>query len=386
MDISKQAPVVTRDPRFRAGRSLVQQGLASDAVRMFATLLEEVTSRYSANIEAAPAYYEYGNALLREALKLKYKEPTEETTEEAAKNARGSADAAAEQRQKQQQQVKEEIKGEEANSVLDKKPAAIPKVEEEYSVKKEEENSGDHNEKSATVPSSESQQEQERRKEDNDDDDDDDDDGNAKEEGSDLNLSLEMMENAFSILDEYRSSTSNIQYKDWVEEQYPRVLLGIGDTLSALERHADAADAYSRALEIRQETLKLFAKEDCTLAHLQAHRKATEATVLIAEELLACLSNEDVVTTETQTLIVKASERVEYARGYYDKARDALQETVYHMGSVAARGIDLSSEKEDVCFIATMVMGVGSSLAEIDEEEVAAAAEANEPMIKKQKT
>jgi len=39
------------------------------------------------------------------------------------------------------------------------------------------------------------------------------------------------------------------------------------------------------------------------------------------------------------------------------------------MGRIAAAGIDLQSEKEDICFLATMLMGVGNALADIDEEE-----------------
>jgi hypothetical protein len=79
-------------------------------------------------------------------------------------------------------------------------------------------------------------------------------------------------------------------------------------------------------------------------------------------------------------LIVSAAERVDYARGYYDKARDELQEVVLLMGQIAAQGGDVEQEKEDVCFIATMVMGVGTNLAQVDEE----AAE-QEPTQKKQK-
>jgi len=79
---------------------------------------------------------------------------------------------------------------------------------------------------------------------------------------------------------------------------------------------------------------------------------------------------------------VKASERVEYVRGYYDKARDALQDTVFLMANLAARNIDVEVEKEDVCFVSTMVMGVGTALAEIDEKE---AEERVAPIKKKQK-
>jgi hypothetical protein len=117
---------------------------------------------------------------------------------------------------------------------------------------------------------------------------------------------------------------------------------------------------------------------------LQAHRKVCEATVLIAEELLACPADVDVVTTETKGLIVKAAERVEYARGYYNnKARDALRETVYLMRNLAAQNVDLGGEKEDVCFIATMVMGVETTLAAIDEDDEG---DVGEPVKKKRKT
>ena len=67
---------------------------------------------------------------------------------------------------------------------------------------------------------------------------------------------------------------------------------------------------------------------------------------MIAEELLACPPDQDVITTESQDVLVKAPERVDYARGYYDKARDELQETVLLMGALAAKGIDLGEEKE----------------------------------------
>ena len=158
-----------------------------------------------------------------------------------------------------------------------------------------------------------------------------------------------------------------------MNDQLPRVLLGIGDCLSALQRHADAADAYSRAHERRQKQLDEMIlapnPKNETLEHLQCQRRVCEATVLIAEELLACPEGFDVVTTETQCVVVQANERIEYARGYYDKARDSLQDTVYLMGKLAAQRIDLGTEKEDVCFLATMIMGVGETLAALDEQQ-----------------
>jgi len=236
--------------------------------------------------------------------------------------------------------------------------------------------------------------------------------GDDNDDRDDLNLGLEMMENAFSILEEYEESNENEEeentkndddekkYYDWVKEQIPRVLLGIGDTLSTLSQHADAADTYSRALELRKVHLQKIVVnsegiDQRTLEHLRAHRRVCEANILIAEELLSCPQKLDVITTETQSLIVKANERVSYARGYYDQARDALQEAVFYMGSLK-RNEDLGREKEDVCFLATLVMGVGESLATIDEkiDEVAAAAavaastkstKSIEPVMKKTK-
>jgi len=227
-----------------------------------------------------------------------------------------------------------------------------------------------------------------------------------------LSLILHESFTAYSILDDYQSqkpeaattkttttvtkqqkdpSTDDVALTEWVKDQIPRVLLGIGDCLSALNRHADAADAYSRAHEHRLHQLQDLldtSKDDGngkkggeTLQHLQCQRRICEATVLIVEELLACPEDQDVVTTETQSLIVSAKERIDYAKGYYDKARDSLQETVYLLGRLASKkSIDLGTEKEDVCFLATMIMGVGERLAAWDEEH-----SIEEPVKKKAK-
>jgi tetratricopeptide (TPR) repeat protein len=419
-------PVVTRDPRFQAGRSLVQKGLASEgAIEIFSTLVEEATAKYGeSSIETAPAYYEYGNALLRAAQAAEAVEDDDDdhkttvTVDEGTDSkpvstptaARLAAAAAAEQRQKQQQQqpanVRQELgSGEDAGSKSttstpenggenleqgqgDCKPAAVSSSctpeEEQGDTEKENSEIGESNE----GDNAEVEQD---------------------EEGNDLTLSLEMMENAFSILEEYKSTSSSgttavdanhKDYREWVDEQLPRILLGLGDVLSTMNRHADAADAYSRALELRLSAVvtsnsgggddtvndkESSSTTTLTLSHLQARRKIVEATVLIAEELLACDPDKDVIATETGSLIVAAAERVEYARGYYDKARDALQEAVYLMGTLAAKGINLGSEKEDICFIATMVVGVGTQLAELDEEAQATVA-AGEPAPKRRKT
>eukprot|EP00980_Cylindrotheca_fusiformis_P018961 scaffold6350_cov117-Cylindrotheca_fusiformis.AAC.6 len=341
------APAVTSDPRFKAGRSLVQKGLASHgAVEIFESLAEEVGSKHGeSSIEAAPAYYEYGNALLRAMNRRKMEE---EQGQQETTSPQEVAAAAAEHRRR------------EASVAVDddrkkKPPPDTPKSENVAnggpSDKKEVETGGDE--------------------------------PNNDEEDEEAKLALEMMENSFSIMEEYKSDSKETKYQAWVKESLPRVLLGIGDTLSAMDRHADAADAYSRALECFQEHLYEFSTETLTLAHLKAHRRVCEATVLVAEELLFCPAGADVVTSETQSLIVKAPERIDYITGYYDRARDALQETLYFMAKLAALGIDVEIEKEEICHLSTMIMGVGMGLAENQENE--ADDNASEPTKKKAK-
>ena len=262
------SPLVTNDPRFKAGRSLVKNGHAGGAIEIFSSLVEETVHKYGeSSIEAAPAYYEYGNSLLR-ALGSRTEE--ERTPQEAA------AAAAIER--------------------SDTKPAATKTHQD---VAKEEKDSEE----------------------------------SASDDDDDAHLGLEMMENAFSILDAYRNGDEE-KYRAWMIQEIPRVLMGIGDCLSAIERHPDAADAYSRAYGEYQEILGSFSPETVTLEHFKAHRKVCEATILIAEELLACPEGKDVITSETESLIVVDSERIEYARGYYDQARESLQETLFFMANL----------------------------------------------------
>jgi len=82
---------------------------------------------------------------------------------------------------------------------------------------------------------------------------------------------------------------------------------------------------------------------------------------------------------------VPAAERIDYVRGYYDKARDELQEAVLLMGRLASQGHVVNEEKEDVCFVATLVMGIGTMLAEYDEQQEEQTAAASSQPAKKQK-
>jgi len=280
--------------------------------------------------EAAICYFEYGNALFRAA---RLEQTEEEDQEEGtADEARAKAAEAAQKR---------------AEESLDTKPVAKDPKEEKSNSK-------------------ESEQEEAKDTENGDD---------ASEEEDDVQLALTMMETAWSVLDKIvqELKDDNKSPSPWMLDQLPRFLLGIGDILTDLKRFADAADCYSRALDHRENAVQGIAKDELTLDHLKKRRQVVEANVLVAEALLACPDGEDVVTTETKDVLVSAAERVEYARGYYNKARDELQETVFLMGRIAASGQDLGAEKEDVCFISTLLMGIGTTLAEYDEQKEAVA-------------
>jgi tetratricopeptide (TPR) repeat protein len=367
---SPRLPVIVRDPRFVAGRATVGQRTAVD---VFATLLQDAVRTYGESatqgIETTPAYYEYGNALLRYALRQQAEAaaatetPTNETgaaaasLEQSAVDLRAAAAAAAERRA---QRMPEESTHRRSDPPrVASGSDAIPKETAE--------------------------------------------DASPDE---DIALALEMMETAWAILDAHRPSSTDAEtqdshpYSHWIMEQLPRVLTGIGDTLSALHRHADAVDAYLRALEHRQSMLDqcLAGLPPATdlpstnaddiekqLQVLKYRRQVVEVTILLVEELLSCGNDQDVVTTESQVVLVTQGNVVDYARGYYDRARDELQETVLLLGQVAAvsaADARLREEKENICFVATMVMGAGTTLAELD-EPVAAARE--EPSPKKRK-
>ncbi|KAL3912269.1 MAG: hypothetical protein SGILL_006950, partial [Bacillariaceae sp.] len=161
-------PIVTRDPRFLAGRKLIERGMATEgAVDIFATLLEEATQKYGeASVESAPAYYEYGNVLLRAAMK--------------------------EQQQQQQQDEEDGVKEEE-----DHRQAAAEAAERRNggssttATTPTHPNDDDDDQKPAAVKSEPETEEKEEEEENEDNDDD----------GNDADLALEMMENAYSILD-----------------------------------------------------------------------------------------------------------------------------------------------------------------------------------------
>jgi len=368
-------PPVTKDARFRAGRKLIQSGKAGEnAIQLFATLVEESRAQYGLDrIETSSSYYEYGNALFRAfARQQQSTQAQDATTNTKSQKPIPPKTNRVSSRSKLAEAAEKRMKLLQSNSSSNETTSSS-------TTQKSHETPNDSQTQPETEPSSE------------------------KDEtiDDDISLALEMMENAFSIMDQYiyshtqsstTSSQNNYPYISWCQIQMPRVLCGIGDIYSFLKQHADAADAYIRAIPYRDELVKQYSNPNIannesvvlSLDHLKARRLYVEVHVLIAEELLAHPSDQDIVSTPTPILsqnlskeneeikpilLVKASERIEFAKGYYEKGREELQETVFLMGKIAAKGIDLGMEKEDVCFLATILMGVGNSLADLEEEE-----------------
>jgi hypothetical protein len=376
--ITNAVPKVVQDPRFRGGRTLIQTGHAAQAIEIFASLLEGARATFGeASIETAPTYYEYGNALLREAIQTSAaaavhedddaQDDDDDCDDEATKqiaaatttqNARQAAALAAEKRRQQTNELDQhdQVQDQQQQQEEDRKPAAKQSTNQE---EKEE----------ASVEEEEEEEE---------------------EDTSDVELALEMMETAWSIVDQYivlSEKGGSKTYLDWANEQSPRYLTGIGESLSTLQKHGDAIGAYSRALERRTELLKhkFDIHNKSSTDFLKCRRLIVENNILIAEEFLACPDDKDVVSTETNTILVQAGntrERIDYAKTYYEKSREELQETVLLMGEMTAKGIPVADEKEDICFASTLVMGVGMRLAELEE---ALAQSNNSPQKKKAK-
>jgi len=383
MDI-QIAPTVTKDSRFRAGCKLVRTGKAHcGAVEMFAALVEETRCHFGeASLNSAATYYEYGHALFRGACRR---------AEEGGGGSGGGEGQDDLDRKPRAVEV-----GSNSNSSSSSSAALKPKmegVEKCISGESSRATEGVEDKIASAVP----------QHRDNEDDD-------------DVKLALELMENAWAILDDYvqshdgdsvivqtdpdnsSSSSSSINhnnnskekekekekyddkasksYLNWAKDQQPRILLGIGDLFDFQKKHGDAVDAYTRAIPLRERYLPTDNDDKntrcgATTDLLKRRRQLVEVLVLVAETLLKCPVGEDVVAVAagSEVLLVEDKERVDFARGYYDKAKEELQETVFLMGKLAALGKDITSEKEDICFIATMLMGVGTTLVELDERQ-----------------
>jgi hypothetical protein len=374
-------PIVTRGPLFIAGRKAVGE---EGAVEIFATLLESTETTFGeGSIEVAPGYYEYGNALLRRRQRLMMmmmmeNEHDDDDNDNAVdhhhagnhpNHLREAAARAAEARRNQQppeQTAALTIRGdddaaEDAAATTDGKEAG-----------------GETGDDDAKLPAQTLAEAESSSSSNN---------NNiiAGDGDEDLMLALEMMETAFSIMDEYieerqagASGRDNVvpaaaavvpKYYEWVQVQMPRVLTGLGDVLLELKRIADGTDAYLRALVYRNEQAEAVLGTRDSVDKLAKRLKVVEANVLIVEALLTAPLDQDLVTSETNHVLVKAGGIIEYAQGYYDKARMELQETLLLMGQLAAWGMNIDTEKKEAKHVATLVMAAGMTLAALDEQQ-----------------
>ena len=65
--------------------------------------------------------------------------------------------------------------------------------------------------------------------------------------------------------------------------------------------------------------------------------------------------------------LAKAEDRLDYARGHYDMAREGLEDVLCRYAGLAAAGVvDLGSEKEDIGYLVMTVVGVGNSIDGMD--------------------
>ena len=342
---------IMADARFRACQQLIRNGHAEDAVEVLSLLTEEASVKYGEkSIQAATAYYEYGHSLIRAQISkaAQIMEDNVQDLQQVATKKQSQRDriaASAEQRLRINidTTTTKDISNHDTVRTLYPNDTGID-----------------------ISPQSDEGME------------------------DDALLALELMENSWAIMNDYLSTniTSETSSKtspnslhiitpQWVKEQLPRILLGIGDTLSYLKRYADAIDSYTSAAQhledaIKEDQIKKKKKTDddevmntsTSLNLLYKKRKLAETYILIAEQLLASPPNIDLVTTESKVLLVTHSETVAYAQGYYEKAKDVLQDVIYLMGKIASEGYTLDTEKEDICFLSTMVMGIGMTLEE----------------------
>jgi len=206
--------------------------------------------------------------------------------------------------------------------------------------------------------------------------------GGPESADADQALAVDQMKQAASIYESYLDSSDvpSAKFHPYAEHarcQLPRCLVGIGDAHLHSGRHGDATAAYLRAVPLREKAARdegLGAGEK-----LKNMRLCAEAHALVADALLAAPPGADVTVSGGEDgdrddgggnkLLVAAAERIDYARGYYEQARKNLQDAVFFMGEVLSESnVDLGSEKSDICHLATIMMAVGNTLADIDEE------------------
>ena len=100
-----------------------------------------------------------------------------------------------------------------------------------------------------------------------------------------------------------------------------------------------------------------------------------EAYALVAEALLTCPDGEDAVACHPvddsddgsrAVVLVMAKDRLDFARGHYELAREGLEDVLCRYARMAAAKMDLGNEKQDIGYLVMTMVGVGNMISEQD--------------------
>lgn len=277
----KQQPAVSSDPRFRAGRKLIQRGQVHlGAVNIFSLLLGRAKEEFGeSSLETSAAGYEYGYALFLDA-----------TRDAGDGNCSGlnHTDDVIDERKPSANATYEETINREMSEIERKVEEALEEMVNACTILYEYVNKVKCNTKDANI--------------------------------------VTVASGATVTTDE--------SYFLWALEQLSRVLVGIGYVLSHQGNYPDALNSYLNAIPYRAEGLEQSTQKhdrsvnllEESLDQLKAHRLLVEVYILVVEEILKCPDGKDITTSETNEVLIKDEERIKMAKIYYEKAREELQE------------------------------------------------------------
>lgn len=259
-------PKVCKDPRFRAGRKLVQRGLVHQgALKIFALMMDRAEEEFSAqSLDYAAARYEYGYAL--------FLEKTGDV--DVRENGEGQIGS-------NESQVSNFLsEGEDyIESALEHMVMACG-ILYEYADTDRKQPAGD-----TTVSSS-----------------------------IDSSENLSSMQYLAWVSEQLSRYLIGIGYVLSYQGKHP----------DALSSYFNALPFRTQMLEKHQGKTKNESGE-IVLDLFKAHRLLVEVYVLIVEEIIKCPSDSD-IKTESNELLIKKGERVQTAKIYYENAREELQE------------------------------------------------------------
>jgi len=360
-------PIICNDPRFRAGRKLVQRNNFHTATNFFSLLLSRAEEEFgNSSLEAAAAGYEFGYALFLDESQLNLRDGggRDDNDNDDGIGIDGIDDIGDSNGNESSRLSKRDVQVENALEYMVK--ACTILYEFINRLKCNDNDNGN---------------------------------GNGNVNGND-NYGDEKIMSSLSTSasgEKVRSASYSNSYYPWALEQLARALVGIGYVLSYQKKYPDALSSYLNAIPYREEMLKTAVEQlqkstsqSLSLEIIKARRLLVEAYILIVEEILKCTPGKDIVTNtmessspssnedgdededgdeqeqeSSQLLLIPSQQRVEMAKTYYERAREELQEVIILMSKLDSQGN--SSEKENVCHLATMVMEAGISLSTVAE-------------------